>query len=64
MLVVFKTLVINQRFNYIQSLNLYEDSLQNHHRVLLNHDVIYAMRKIIKYKSVTFLKLSRNLFEF
>ena len=49
MLVVFKTLETNQRFNYIQSLNFYKNSLLNHRCVyfLLNRDIIYAMRKII-----------------
>ena len=62
MLVVFKTLKINQRFNYKQSLSLYEDSFQNHYCAyfLSSRGVIYAMRKVIKCKNVTPLKLLRS----
>ena len=66
MLVVLKTLKTNQRLNYKQLLNLHEDSFQNHYCVyfLSSRGVTYAMRKIIKCKNVTFLKLLRNWFEF
>ena len=62
MLVVLKTLEINQRFNYIQFLNLHEDPFQNHRYVyfLSNRDVTYAMRKIIKCKNIMLLKLSKS----
>ena len=62
MLVVFKTFETNQRLNYIQFLSLHEDSLSNHRCVyfLSSRDVTYAMKKIIKCKNVTSLRLLRN----
>ena len=62
MLVVLKTLKTNQRFNHIQSLNLHEDPFSSHRYVylLLNRGVIYAIRKVIKCKNITSLKLSRS----